>query len=238
MLFDKFVNKIIVTGIIIAVDPLHIGSSNTDSLDPTQVDNSVLKDYNGNPLIPGSSLKGVVRSDFEAVLRSIGKKVCDVFDTDDERCATKGAVSEINKDKISDEGKAEIIYSKSCEVCRLFGGRGIASHIEFKDCTYIGERCIFEHRDGVGIDRETGAAKRGAKYEFEVIPKGSRFDFYMTAVNIDEGQRKYLNYIIKKLESGDLCVGGKTTRGLGRIKLENTIKKEITAEDIKKELCF
>ena len=69
MLFDKFDNKTIINGVITAVDPLYIGSAGAETLDPTQVDGSVLKDSNGLPVIPGSSIKGVVRSDFEAIMQ-------------------------------------------------------------------------------------------------------------------------------------------------------------------------
>lgn len=124
-------------------------------------------------------------------------------------------------------------YEESCEVCKLFGGRGTASKLQFKDCNFIGEKCIYEYRDGVGIDRKTGAAKSGVKYNFEIIPKGSKFNFILIAENLDEPQKKYLDYIIKTLESGELSVGGKTSRGLGRISLEVTEKNEMNADSLK-----
>ena len=105
--------------------------------------------------------------------------------------------------------------------------------MQFKDCNFIGEKCIYEYRDGVGIDRKTGAAKSGVKYNFEIIPKGSKFNFILIAENLDEPQKKYLDYIIKTLESGELSVGGKTSRGLGRISLEVTEKNEMNADSLK-----
>ena len=85
MLYTKFENKIIIKGTLEAVDPLHIGSSEKSSLNPIEVDNSVLKDSLGNPVIPGSSIKGVVRSEFEAVMKSVSGnnsdiRVCDIHD--------------------------------------------------------------------------------------------------------------------------------------------------------------
>ena len=233
MLFDKFDNKTIINGVITAVDPLYIGSAGAETLDPTQVDGSVLKDLNGLPVIPGSSIKGVVRSDFEAIMRSVGKRVCNCFDDKDENCITKNALRNINDSKDSQLEKAERAYEESCEVCKLFGGRGTASKLQFKDCNFIGEKCIYEYRDGVGIDRKTGAAKSGVKYNFEIIPKGSKFNFILIAENLDEPQKKYLDYIIKTLESGELSVGGKTSRGLGRISLEVTEKNEMNADSLK-----
>ena len=220
MLFDTFVNKITITGFLEAIDPIHIGASAAESLDPTQVDNSVLKDADGLPIIPGSSLKGVVRSDFEGVMRAVGKNVCDIFNVNDTSCTDNKFIdSVLNSSDLSELEKANALYERSCDVCRLFGGRGLASHLSFKDCAFIGDKCIFEHRDGIGIDRDTGTAARGCKYEFEIIPKGSRFSFCLIAENLEEEQKNYLYYILRRLMSAELSIGGKTTRGFGRIKL-------------------
>lgn len=252
MLYDKFDNRIIITGKLVALDPIHIGSSTKNSLNPIDVDNSVLKDSQGRPVIPGSSIKGVTRSFFESVLRSIDEKsACNVLD-ESECCIKKEEVKketerlkeefDKSKDK-SDELKdnylhkklAEYVYEKSCEACKLFGGREFAGKLMFKDCFLIGDVKL-EHRDGVGIDRKTGAYKSKAKYDYEIIPKGSEFEFYLLAENLDEKQMKYLDFIIRHLESGNLSVGGKVTRGLGRFKLTVTKREVIDIESLKAEL--
>lgn len=247
MLYNKFENKTIVKGILEAVDPVHIGASAKNTLNPNDVDSSVLKDNNGNPVIPGSSIKGVVRSKFEAVLRSLNNeniRVCDIFNTKDPTCITNEDAKIINKDKNKDDyKKAALLYEKSCDVCRIFGGREIAGKLQFKDCFFIGEKCNYERRDGVAIDRKTGAAKRGAKYDFEVIPKGTEFDFMLIAENLDEQQMKYLDFIIKLIEGtlidGDyIAVGGKTSRGMGRIRLKNCHIDEITKESLAEKFGF
>ena len=46
-------------------------------------------------------------------------------------------------------------------------------------------------------------------------------------------RRKNILTIIKTLESGELSVGGKTSRGLGRISLEVTEKNEMNADSLK-----
>ncbi len=232
MLFDTFENKYILKGVLVAVDPIHIGTSNKSSLDPVDVDSSVLKDSRGYPVIPGSSVKGVVRSWFESVLRGAGVYVCDVLDK--YKYCTKSHENEIKNEK-KDKEKAELAYKYSCEACRLFGGREIAGKIQFKDCYLIGEPS-FELRDGVGIDRETGAAKGSAKYDFEIISKDSEFSFYLTAENLDKNQQKYFDFIVEGLKSGDLSVGGMTTRGLGRFKVKDVEIEAVTKDDIKKRL--
>lgn len=230
MLFDKFVNKTVITGKLIAVDPIHIGSSDNNTLDPTAVDNSVLKDSTGRAVIPGSSLKGVVRSYFESVVRAAYGKdaACDVFDNNNSCSEQKSTISDRKE-------AAEEDYKESCMVCKLFGGKRIAGKLSFKDSFSL-EIPLYEHRDGVGINRETGAAARRRKYDFEIIPKGTEFDFCLIAENLDDEQEKQLNFIIKSLESKELTIGGKTTRGLGRFYLSEKNISRTTADDLREFL--
>ncbi len=233
MLYDKFINRYTVTGKLIAIDPIHIGSSSKNSLNPIDVDDAVLKDNNGHPIIPGASVKGVVRLYFESVLRGIDEgKACVVLDKD--KCCTEKNKEEFEKIKDPLE-KAKAVYECSCDVCRLFGGREFAGKLQFKDCYLIGEPS-YERRDGVAIDRNTGAAKGSAKYDFEVISKDSEFEFYLTADNLDEQQKKYFDFIINAMQEGNLSVGGKTTRGLGRFKVYDLKIDVITADALKEKL--
>lgn len=247
MLFNKFQNRTIIKGTLEAVDPIHIGASEKNSLNPTEIDSPVLKDHFGNPVIPGSSIKGVVRSYFESVMRSLYpndiKKACNVLE--DTQCCISNKDYETFKNNCKDVAKlSNEIYHESCEVCRLFGGKAIAGKIQFKDCMFKGDKPIYEHRDGVAIDRDTGTAKNKAKYDFEVVAKGTQFDFFMIAENLDEAQQNQLNFIIKLLEGnsvidGDyISIGGKTTRGMGRVKLIDCTKTTVTANDLKQKFSL
>lgn len=225
MLFDVFDNRTIITGELVAVDPVHIGSSAKESLNPIDLDSPVLKDTSGNPVIPGSSIKGVVRSQFERVMRTIESSKqgsCGVFG--EENCLRPDDRKKLNPEQL---------YDKSCQTCRLFGGIAVAGKLRFKDAEYIsqnGKKCQYEKRDGVGIDRDTGSVSGNAKFDYEIIPRGSRFRFTLIAENLDDEQKKQLDFVIGLLDGtlipGDyLAFGGKTTRGLGRMRLEN-VKKE------------
>ncbi len=236
MLFDKFYNQTVIQGHLIALDPIHIGASANNSLDPTDVDNSVLKDNTGRPVIPGSSIKGVLRSYYESIIRSVfgEEAACDVMDN--KKCCTELKKDEIHKKGLTLEQLANAAYEYSCKACRLFGGREFAGKLKFKDC-YAVTDVITEFRDGVGIDRDTGSAKQGAKFDYEIIPKGTRFDFLMIADNLDDEQMKHMKFLIDKLQSGEIAIGGKTTRGLGRVKLEMLSEpKTKTVDDLREEL--
>ncbi len=248
--FNRFVNRYVITGTLCAIDPIHIGSSDGDTLDPVEVDDSVLKDSAGRAVIPGSSLKGAVRSLFESVIRSASgsgdydnKYACDILN-DDKCCTAEIAKDENFKEKRGME-KAQLAWDNSCAACRLFGGREIAGRLMFKDSIQKlkeGEKPLYEYRNGVGIDRKTGAAKKGVKFDYEIVPAGTEFDFCLIAENLDKEQEKYLEFIMKQLRGGELAVGGKTTRGLGRIKLCNDNYEEAKAnaaapaEELKKIL--
>jgi len=234
VLFDVFENRIIVSGKIVATKPLHIGASD-NGIDPVQVDLPVLKDTYRRPLIPGSSLKGVLRSRLEAILKNPALKgswtSCNIIN-DDESCIEKHIKDIKARNKDNYRAMAEEIYQKSCDVCKLFGNKQMSARVQIKDMMFIGEKLEFERRDGVGIDRDTETAYPGAKYNFEIVPAGALFDFYMVAENLGEKQRKLLNLILKLLRDGEVSVGGYTTRGLGQIKLIDEKIDEIDKNNI------
>ena len=98
-------------------------------------------------------------------------------------------------------------------------------------------------RHGVGIDRTTGAASDGALYEHEFVPRGTAFAIRITAEGRDgeqknDGERKdnkqsegipgpassdsvkkLLEFIVDVLESGAVCLGGRTGSGQGTIQV-------------------
>lgn len=94
-----------------------------------------------------------------------------------------------------------------------------------------------EIRDGVGIDRYSGAAADKAKYNRQILPRGSRIDFKMTVElewqdDQDKGKAESENKariektkslmaaLWQALQDGEVRFGAGKTRGLGRIKLE------------------
>lgn len=92
-------------------------------------------------------------------------------------------------------------------------------------------------RHGVGIDRTTGAASDGALYEHEFLPRGTRFDIRITAEGHDDETmerdqskgipgpassdtvKKLLEFIVDVLNSGAICLGGRTGSGQGHIRV-------------------
>lgn len=83
---------------------------------------------------------------------------------------------------------------------------------------------------GNGIDRRWGAAAQGIKYDREVLPRGTAFDFRLTlevprATDLGE-RRAFMAWLIDELESGRIGFGAAGTRGLGRAALTGTRCRE------------
>lgn len=75
-------------------------------------------------------------------------------------------------------------------------------------------------RDGVVIDRDSGTAVTKLKYDYEILPTDSTFQFEMVAENVNETDLELLAIGLNEMLSGEFLVGGNTTRGLGNCKLE------------------
>jgi len=65
MKWDTFENRLRITGELVAVTGVRVGMS-AESAMPTATDLPVIKDANGRPFIPGSSLRGAVRAHINA----------------------------------------------------------------------------------------------------------------------------------------------------------------------------
>jgi len=242
MFFDKYYNKYIVKGILRTITPLHIGAGE-DSLNPIQADKGVIVDHNGKPYIPGSSLKGVLRTNVEIMVNSgIGFK--DKFKSClivNDPCLTEEQVKGIKKKYEKENTKKDIkiaqeIYKQMCDVCKIFGSNYYASKISIRDCILDSEKAYIQKRDGVAIDRETGTAADNKKYDYEQVAAGTDFNFYMSVDNLDDDLVDLFELIINLLSSGDLQIGGKTTYGLGRVQLIDYKIYKITSENLKQYL--
>jgi CRISPR/Cas system CSM-associated protein Csm3 (group 7 of RAMP superfamily) len=103
---------------------------------------------------------------------------------------------------------------------------GEASLLQVDDA--VGE-AVLDHRDGVAIDRATGAAASGYLYEREVVPAGARFSFRLTAhepravaARVDEA----VKCLVAALAAGRITFGARRSAGLGRMRLESARIRE------------
>lgn len=107
--------------------------------------------------------------------------------------------------------------------------KAIESKIKTYDAVACGDYSI-KKRDCVGLD-DYRTAKKGAKFDFEVIEPSAKFITYIEQdidrdLSIDIGQ-----LIISKWKSAGLSFGAKTMRGLGRTSIEAVRRCEFNLED-------
>jgi CRISPR-associated RAMP protein (TIGR02581 family) len=240
MTFDKFTSRITIRGQVSAETGLHIGVGGS-SLDPSATDSPVIRDAAGRPFIPGSSFKGALRAHLESLVRGVNRSTLRACDPLADPCIpnkkqnSKLGIEELKAEAENeatengrlnrvryDELLTEKVLSQTCDVCRLFGSPWLAAHVMVKDLFvdldwWAGR---VELRDGVGIDRDTETARQGVKYDFEVVPASTRFGLEIVVENVNDELMGLLFIGLRELEQGRVSLGGKTTRGLGSIRLE------------------
>lgn len=202
---------------------MRIGAGRDNSIDASDL--PVVRDLFGRPFIPGSSIKGVVRSHVERIVRTLADPqreswaTCNPTGPADQWC-----VPNLEHPSFKNEaGKLldEAIYHAHCPVCRLFGSPWIASKVAFADATVDPETWFgkFLVRDGVSIDRDTGTAADARKFDFEVVPGGTEFHLQVRADNASEKELGLLYLGISALERQEIGLGGMGSRGPGLVEL-------------------
>lgn len=237
--FSKLEDRTILNGTIELKSGLHIGTGKSN--DVATSDMPVLRDNRGRPFIPGSSLKGVIRSNLESLLNSVSKGERDgvwVGDTFDSIgiCGIKESkkiLDDLKKEKnASDEDWFQQIKDYLCTVSGLFGSSHFASRVSITDSFCSSEDVVLERRDGVAIDRDLGTAKSGAKYDFEVVPVGTCFSLEVRMENLDEDEKGLVLLGFDLLDQGFCSLGGFTSRGLGRVAIQWNSYVSVSAKDI------
>jgi len=240
--FWKFENRYRISGTLRTRTALSIGAQ--ASLMPTGSDLPVIKTPEGEPFIPGSSIKGVARVYVERLARTLeglnkqieGSRIwaCDPLE-ESQRCITAQRKEELSRTSPSDKDLTERLWKNSCTVCRLFGSPWLASRVSFQDARLINGQSLVrltEVRDGVGIDRDLGTAKKGIKFDFETVPPGAEFALQLVIENAEEWEVGLVVLALEALGQGQFALGGKSTRGLGWMELTDLRIEGLTVQDL------
>ncbi|MFQ3684445.1 RAMP superfamily CRISPR-associated protein [Roseiflexus sp.] len=201
---------------------LHAGTGK----DTDTTDDLLRRDARGRLLIPGTAIAGA--------LRSIATRLAPRF-TDTEPCqALTGLTNRACR----------------CSVCRLFGDvnpqedneTATAARLIVYDAVLdaLPQRSI---RDGVGIDRVTGAAARRErlKFDYEVLPAGTTFKLRLEIdprLEHPEQTLLLLAAALAEWEQGRGAIGGRVGRGLGAFNLDNVQWLEYDLHHIDNLLVF
>ncbi len=205
------------------LSPLHIGSEKALGFG---VDNPIIKiKRNGKeiPVVPGSSIKGVLRAHFYRLANSgvLDKLGYTVF---------KGNLEEFEKEfSRSDENEKKKKFKELGTLEKLFGISGLASPLRITDAEPEEGKWSIGTRTHVKIDPKTDRAEKGKLFTVEFVEGVFKFKivFDELASDYDDVNRFFHEFFYPLLKNGiELHFGGMKSRGYGlcELKIEKALK--------------
>lgn len=228
----KLIEKVIIKGQIIAKTGLHVGGSKS-SLDIGGIDLNVIKTPQGVPFIPGSSLKGKIRSllartEGSFAVRATSKTKAENLKTDED----VPYIIEIFGSAGDNNTKANPtrILVRDAMLCEdSFSNDFAGSELEtdFTDVKWENS-----------IDRKTGTAEHPR--QLERVPAGAIFNFEIVYDVYDDNKKtthlEKINQALQLLQ--DDYIGGHGSRGYGKIEFVGISKEEKTIAQYAAEKLF
>jgi len=201
------------TGLLVCKTGMRIGGTES-AMGIGSAENPVIKDARGMPYIPGSSLKGKLRSLLEYKYKRVG-----------ENGSPCGCGNDLN----------------ICPVCTIFGPHRNIQHnlgptrIIVRDA-FLSEKSkkewgesgasgkeFTETKTETAIDRRTGMAMRGSLRTQERVNAGTEFELHINLRVFDgDDESKLRGYVEESLKMlGSDYIGGSGTRGYGWVEMKD-----------------
>ncbi len=194
---------------------VHIGTGVENEV----TDAPVLTTADDRPLVPGSSLKGVFRSISERLAHVLNLEI-ESCRLDDGGCTQthKVEIRKLMEKNISDKERFHELLDSGwvCPTCQLYGSGVMASKIFFSDLVLDNARTHI--RQGVVIDRDTGAAAAGLKYDYEIAYASTPPAIHVRMENATPTDHLLFGLALQYLYQGSMRLGGGTSRGLGEVR--------------------
>lgn len=194
-----------IDGIIKVETGLHIGGAK-NSLDIGGLDSPVIKTPNGVPYIPGSSLKGKIRT-----LLALKESAAD-FKYEPELLKKMFGYTGDNKEGKNAQ-KTRLIFRDA--------------HLNVEAFEEMFDGAVLETQFTEGkyentIERTTGKTKNGGLRQLERVPVGAQFEFEVIINAYDGDDLEAMeNELLKGFEMlENNYLGGNGTRGYGKVKFE------------------
>ena len=207
------IDKLIIVGDIVLDSPMHIGTGDV-TLRGADV---VLRDKNGYPYIPGSSLAGVVLSHAQSLLDINNEMIRKSFSK-----LTGRHLKKEDKDKIDHMASVVKFRSSSMKMKEKLTNAPV--HV----------------RDGIRINEKTRSAADKAKFSLEAVPPGLRFDLWIEVelgrITKEEDKKWLLALIyavlIRDFSDRQLGLLGKgSARGTGWFHFEDLYAAQVEADN-------
>jgi CRISPR-associated RAMP protein (TIGR02581 family) len=232
-MFRRWLNRAAIRIAISPRGPVLI-KSGQETADPTRPGMEFVRSrhavHGDTVYLPGTSLKGALRSQAERVLRGLDISICDPFDRFSlcrsgpprERGGQQGGGR-----RPPPQSSAQIFVDQ-CPACRTFGSLRVAGRCNVEDA-YPWDRApeegaaanATETRWQVGIDRRTGQAQSSALFDLEVVVAGA-FHTTIHLENFALWQLGLIGALLEDMNQGDVPIGFGKSRGLGQVGVEVT----------------
>jgi CRISPR-associated protein Csm3 len=220
----KLIAKVIIEGKIKALTGLHIGGSKS-SMEIGGVDLNVIKTPEGVPYIPGSSLKGKLRSLLAREQGSMGVSRRDLDEADKKNGTKTDEDFPLISNIFGIAGDSS--SSSKSVITRLYVRDAFLNPTDF-NTQFSGVELELEYSDVKienNIDRKRGTAV--APRHIERVPSGVKFDFELVYNVFDDNtEAAHINQIKKAMRLLQMdYIGGHGSRGYGKITFEQGMKQ-------------
>jgi CRISPR-associated RAMP protein (TIGR02581 family) len=208
----RLLNEATLDFTIVPEGPILVKAGDTGA-DPTRPDMEFVRTWrDGEQVVylPGPSLKGVIRSHCERIVRTVGEgRSCNPV-VKEESC--------VGQNDLKQEHDGKHVHSHSCFVCQMFGNTVLAGRVRTKDAYPLDpDEVRTEERNGVAIDRVFGSVAVGP-FQMEVVTSGE-FQTKIAIRNFTIAQLGLLALALRDLKLGRVSVGFGKSRGLGHVTL-------------------
>lgn len=183
---------------------------------------------NGKYYLPGSSLKGVLRSRAEYIANTLlgGVAVCRLFDKfnikddslpENTACGNRFDVRAAAAEQELGSLTNSQLYAQACPACQLFGHTHQKGRLRVTDFEQTQEAVSLQVAHNA-IDRLTGGGAAHKLYNIEYLTQGA-FTGQIILENYELWQLGWLGFLLRDLEDGLLRVGHKQTSGAGKLQV-------------------
>ncbi len=208
-------------------------------------DLGVLLDAVGQPILPGSSLKGKLRNTCEALASALNLKAC-LLNVEASGVECPGDVRWYSRQRKHHQEAVRAgvqqqlawIDKNTCDVCKLFGSPVQAARVRCSDGTLDNPvAAAVRVRDGVVLDRDSRTAVDGLKYDYETVAAGTQFLVCFDLDNPTATDEVLVGAALFEWSAGS-SLGGFTSRGLGRFRLEGVQLCGVDFDDPKERVQY
>jgi len=215
---DRLISRYILECVIETEEPLHIGAGKGEFV--SAVDNPVVKVETNDdvkPIIPGSSIRGVLRSHFTRIVNSLPEETLEKWGI-----KKSEKLEEIREFPSKDEKDKEGMMYKLGTLDKFFGIPGLASPLKITDAEAGNVK--LSTRTHVKIDISTDRVEKGKLFTVEFVEGTFNFKIIFDELDgehFEDVNDFFKNVFLKAMSNGiELHLGGMKSRGYGLCQLK------------------